>query len=164
MKHFSKKWTVPFEECPIFPYKEDNKIYLQWKPGQKNFYGVLMTTLTAAWTCFPGSGSSTPCNPTGLKFGGRLNDGFFSRKVSLARAFQEWFPILFLGFLRTPELWFSVFLNSQAPGVWTGRHSALTRQGCCCELSVFKGSAFLVLLLNFLSQRLGWGGGNETHN
>lgn len=63
---------------------------------------------------------------------------FFHGKFFLQGHSKSDFPVLFLGFLRMPELWFSDFLNSQAPGVGTGRHSALTCWGCCCELSVLR--------------------------
>lgn len=106
----AKKLTIPFEECPIFPYKEDNKVHLQWKPGQKNYYGVPMTTLTVAWTYFPGSGSSTPCNPTRLKFGGKLNDVFFlNGKFFLQGHSKSDFQFCFGGFSERQSFGFLLF-------------------------------------------------------
>lgn len=89
------------------------------------------------------------------KTGGRLNDKFFSWKVLLARAFQDRILFLFLKFLRITELCFSLFINSQAPRAGSTNRQMLHSDMLMVllQLSVFKGSAFLVILFNFLSQK-----------
>lgn len=141
-------------EVPNFPTLKDN---YRGKPTKRSA-AVPLVMPSCNLSIFSWITNSYHVILQDQRFARRLNY-VFSWRALLAGVSQEWVHILFL---RIPELCFSV--NFQVPGEGSGRHSPLTCWWCKHELSLFNGSAFLLFMLNILSQRPRREGGQETHS